>query len=557
MASIHRCAPRSWLFGLVRLLHCLFCQAIGRVLCALAACAISTYPLEVYAVTPESPEVRSLIDQGLSYLEKKTDSRLGGKCLIALAFHKNGASLSHPRIREAIEACQAVNNQQISSLNNYSIGLAIIFLAEIKDAKHRSLITQFADAMSKKQKPHGGWGYPSTRTGDTSQTQYAVLSYWELLQSGMTPKVDSVENCLNWLLRTQAPEGGWGYQGHDPGNTSRIKQNQTTLSMAAAGLGSTMILANVLGLSDMDIGAAAEEEKTTAPSALRLAESTAKKRGKRLSGNGVDRKRLATAIKDGQAWFNDISKEIGGSHPCYVLYSIERYKSFEELLSSNIPSEPEWYQRGYEYLKNKQHDHGGWGRKKEDTGAACETAFAVLFLMRSTQKSIRASLGEGTLVGGRGLQADLSRMKIDRGRLVAKPKTTQISNLLGMLNDSSSEDLEQLLSNPNALRLDHAGPEDSRRLQQIVKSGVPEARILSVRVLAQQRNLDHVPILLYAMTDPDKRVVREARDGLRFISRRFGGFGLSDNFSDSERYDAIDKWKRWYRRLRPNAPPLP
>jgi hypothetical protein len=65
------------------------------------------------------------------------------------------------------------------------------------------------------------------------------------------------------------------------------------------------------------------------------------------------------------------------------------------------------------------------------------------------------------------------------------------------------------------------------------------------------RRLEYVPALLYAMTDPDNRVVREARDGLRFISRRFDGYGLKDNFTDRERYDAVDMWKQWYRSVQP------
>lgn len=553
MARIQRCAATTGPLTSTQL----FCWSrifvwshFLRCLVALLVCLQS---VEILAVNSESPEVRELVNQGFAYLEENTDSRLGAKCLIALAFYKDGASPNHHRIQEAINACQNVSAENLPNLGSYNTGLAIIFLAELNMSEHRQQLVRYAEAMSNTQKPHGGWGYSSFETGDTSQTQYAVLSYWELLQSGLTPKVESVESCLNWLLRTQDPQGGWGYQGNDSGSKSRVKQSETTLSMAAAGLGSTMILANVLGLSEIKAEKAVEQDQPKVPSSLRRVESAVRKVGKRLSGNGVDKKRLAESIKLGQDWFKKVSIRIEGSHPCYVLYSIERYKSFEELLSGNIIPEPEWYQQGYEFLKKTQKPYGGWAGR---SGKECSTAFALLFLMRSTQKSIKASLGEGTLVGGRGLQADLSRMKMDHGRLVARPKSAEVGDLLGMLNSSTPESLKQLLSNPDSLRAEHAGPEDSRRLQQIVKSGVPEARVLSIRILSQQRNLDHAPTLLYAMTDPDKRVVREARDGLRFLSRRFDGFGLPDDFSDTERYDVIDKWKRWYRRVRPDAPPL-
>ncbi len=145
-----------------------------------------------------------------------------------------------------------------------------------------------------------------------------------------------------------------------------------------------------------------------------------------LFGSTVDRTRLISAIELGQAWYDKHFKLEGSQYPCYVLYSLERYKSFEELLEGYAPSEPDWYQLGYEYLKNNQQADGNWDGK---AGAPCETAFAILFLLRSTQKSIKASLGEGTLVGGRGLSADLSRMKMRYGRLVTEQKPTEVDKL--------------------------------------------------------------------------------------------------------------------------------
>ncbi|NOY29150.1 MAG: hypothetical protein GXP28_02930 [Planctomycetes bacterium] len=510
---------------------------------------------EAWAVTPESPEVRALIEKGLKYLENNSDDRLGGKCLIALAFHKEGASPDHPRIQEALKACKGTSSQKIGE-DVYSNGLAIIFLAELDGTKNRDLIARFAGAMVQKQKPNGGWGYKKSQRGDTSQTQYAALSYWELLQIGMAPKVQSVESCVNWLLRTQDPSGAWGYQGKDPKGSQRVKQARTSLSMLAAGMGSTMILGNLLGLTGPEANAESSQEEKK-PSALQRADLSAKKKIRKLSGTGVDRQRLLEAISKGQAWydknFNQKSIE-SWEHYCYLLYSIERYKSFEELMASDTVEEPDWYQKGFEVLKNKQADDGSWDA---ESGKPCSTAFAVLFLLRSTQKSIKASLGQGTLVGGRGLSGDLSKMKLKQGRLVTEQKPTEIDALLGMLGDDDNEALESLLSNSAAVQVGNASPEEARRLQQIVKSGAAGARLLSVRALAQLRDLDYVPTFLYAMTDPDKRVVREARDGLRFVSRRFGGYGLPDNFTDAERFDALDRWKSWYRQVRPDAPLLP
>ncbi len=553
LAGTMRSKPRRFAFR---------CQTLF-ILASLILCQ-GIFAGDTKAVTPESPEVRELIKKGLNFLETTSEGRLGGKCLIALAFIKEGVSPDHPRIADALQACKSTDPLKLGRERVYHWGLAVIFLSELDPSKHRELISRYAGALAQAQKSHGGWGYPNSATGDTSQTQYAALSYWQMLQAGISPKVDSVENCLNWLLRTQDPSGVWGYQGKDPQGESLVKQNETSLSMLAAGLGSTMILANVMGLTQPAGRLTTEVTPQDAatqnnhlPSSLKRVEASADKVVRTLHGSAVDRGRLNEAITRGRKWYQKNSQASLLStwhYPCYLLYSLERFKSFDELLTGDAPDEPKWYQDGYQYLKRKQAEDGSWlGR----SGKPCSTAFAVLFLMRSTQKSIRSSLGQGTLVGGRGLQADLSRMKMKQGRLVAEKKPAEMNQLLKALEDAGNEGFESLLSNADSLQVSLAGPEEARRLQQIVKSGVPDARLLSVRALSQLRDLDYVPTLLYAMTDPDHRVVREARDGLRFVSRRFGGFGLPDNFNETQQFDALDKWKVWYHRIRPDAPLLP
>jgi len=527
-------------------------------LCSILLCeAILSGPQDANAVTKDSPEVRKLIEDGKKYLGQHTDHRLGGKCLVALAFLKDGESLTHPRIQEALEACQNTSAEAVLTGDVYSNGLAIIFLAELDGGKNKEVISRFAGAMASRQKVNGAWGYGHSMYGDTSQTQYAALSYWELLRIGSPLRVEKVDAGANWLLRTQDPSGAWGYQGKTSDDGELIAQSDTSLSMMAAGMGGTMIFGHMLDILKPGGITEAQQPLHQLPTALRRANTKAQMRT--LSGTRVDHEKMKAAIDRGRKWYDENFSakliERWGQYPCYLLYSLERYKSFEELFTGNAPDEPEWYEIGYRFLKEHQSQHGGWHSHSEDP---CATAFAVLFLLRSTQGIVnRASLGEGTLVGSRGLSADLSRMKMRRGRLVTTHKPTEVDKLLGMLEGSDNEDLDALLRDPAALQVNNAGAEQARRLQQIVKSGLPEARVLAVRALSRLRNLDHVPTLLYAMTDFDNRVVREARNGLRFVSRRFGGFGLADNFDDSQRYNALDKWKAWYRRLEPDAIILP
>jgi len=70
-------------------------------------------------------------------------------------------------------------------------------------------------------------------------------------------------------------------------------------------------------------------------------------------------------------------------------------------------------------------------------------------------------------------------------------------------------------------------------------------------LLGQSDELKVVPTLIYALTDPDPMVPRYARDGLRFISRKFEGFGLSDSPNAGEIANAQKKWREWYRTMDP------
>ena len=57
----------------------------------------------------------------------------------------------------------------------------------------------------------------------------------------------------NWLLKTQDPSGGFGYQGNiAPNAGALVAQSEIRPSMTAAGSGSLYICANLLGLIDKE-----------------------------------------------------------------------------------------------------------------------------------------------------------------------------------------------------------------------------------------------------------------------------------------------------------------
>ena len=78
-------------------------------------------------------------------------------------------------------------------------------------------------------------------------------------------------------------------------------------------------------------------------------------------------------------------------------------------------------------------------------------------------------------------------------------------------------------------------------------------RRLAIRALAAQRKLDNVPTFIAGLSADDTSVIRESRDALRLVSRKFGGFSLPNNPTDKQLNDATEAWKKWYLEIRPGA----
>ena len=507
-----------------------------------------------FAFTPESREVKHLIDGGLKFLESADDSRLGGACLIGMAFLKTGADQTHPKVADAVRRCQQAAKVDPNAVKEdiYSTGVAVIFLCEVDPSEHRVEIETLLRSLELRQKPHGGWGYPTRDTGDTSMTQYGVLGTWTASRSGIEVSLHAAEQVCHWLLRTQDPSGGWGYQGKDPGgaNFKWVKQDDVRQSLSAAGAGSVYILADLLGLIDVND----QPQDTGLPVALKPVQE--RQPGKRALTNKVDVRLVRRAVKGVNLWFARNYRIDPPQWTHYYLYALERYQSFRELAQGRAEKEPGWYNDGVRFLAGTQHENGSW---KSNAGAAVDTAFAILFLTRSTQKTIEESAknyGEGTLVGGRGIPSNTGKVYLNRGRVVSQPLAGPAEELLEMLNDPDHPDFEQLAGLPGEQLLsddETIRGRQTARLRQLAKAKPYETRLAVVQTLARTRDLDHVPVLIHALSDPDWRVAKQGRDGLRFISRKFTGFGLPDRPTDEQRLTAIANWKDWYVSIRPDA----
>ncbi|HMC12415.1 MAG TPA: prenyltransferase/squalene oxidase repeat-containing protein, partial [Pirellulaceae bacterium] len=369
------------------------------------------------AIEPDSSEVKQMVERALKWMENQDDERLGGRCLIGLSYYKAGRPLTHPKVVAAKNACESSIAIDVKQLDNYSVGLALVFLLETDPDRNRSLARRYVDELLRRQQRAGGWGYPETPTGDTSQTQYPTLGLWLAINNGIDVPVNVIERICNWLLRTQDPSGAWGYQGVDPGHYRRVNQAEVRPALAAAGLGSLFICADILAANE--IKAPAERTGTGMPSALKPVGDPLETKS-RPSGITVDSKLIRQALNDGNYWFARHYTLESEGHTHYYHYAFERYQGFRELAERRVDSSPQWYRDIVAKLKASQQPDGSWNAAD---GAPVTTSFAVLTLLRSTKKSIASitvapKLGDGVLLGGKGLPKNTADLQEKDGRVV-------------------------------------------------------------------------------------------------------------------------------------------
>jgi hypothetical protein len=512
------------------------------------------------AYTPESPEVVEIVEKALGYLEKSSHDDLGGACLIGLALYKGGKGKDHPKVKEALGRCAAMAQQGYNSDHLYTIAIAVIFLCEVDPEGHRAEIDKFLREVLRRQKPHGGFGYLSGRPGDTSQSQYAVLAMWSAQRNGYTVPIESMEGVCNWLLRTQDTTGAFGYHPDQRGGGGfeRMSQHPVSHSLTAAGLSSVYICADMLGLTPPLTEATGQSEL---PPGLRREgepedEKPERNRPRGPLTNKVPRDVLRKSMADGKKWLDDNYTVSPTSWAHYYLYALERYHAFREVAERDTDEEPKWYNDGFESLRNTQSAEGSW-MSNQQTGPMCDTAFAVLFLLRSTRMSIhKKTISEAALRGGRGLPEDTSDVRLRGGQVVGVPVARTVNDLIGLLEDAEGTDLDRAIEFPESLLV--SGNESTRaqnaaRLRAWVSHPSYKVRMAAMQALGRMRDMDNVPVLIYGLTDPDGRVVQAARDGLRFVSRKISGFELPDEPTPEQLEAERSQWKGWYLSIRPDA----
>lgn len=523
------------------------------------------------AYTPTDPVVSKMVDRGVQWLETEAKgSNTGEIILTGYAHMKCRHDPEHPVVKKGVAealnyaAGVASGRNAHEHKRNYEISVAVLLLAEVDPDRYRSELETLQHSLFEEQLPNGGFGYPGESRGDISQTQYAILAIWTLDRVGIPLDYAKVVACAQWLMRVQDVSGAWPYKGDDPGPGNPIKQQKEKVgySMALAGGSSLLIAGDALRLWG-DTVDKTDPAVPGLPEAIQLyKEDTNKNRRRKVKLSQEPLKRSVAFMEQWKAK-NPYERQ-GFDWFYYILYTRERFESFVEIANGRPKDKsPAWYNEGVDLLRKSQGATGGWDDRTKSPPTA-STALALLFLIRSTQKAI-FNIGESSLGGGRSLPKNTTNIQVDGTQITGQAIATRVTDMLSILEEDGSDDVEGK-SIPDNLELATspvARKAQLDRLERLVRgSRSYQARRVAAKLLGKSDELRVAPALIYALSDPDRSTRDYARDGLRFISRKFDGYGLPPRPADFDDQSAMNRWRQevnkvqnkwrdWYRTIDP------
>ncbi len=239
----------------------------------------------------------------------------------------------------------------------------------------------------------------------------------------------------------------------------------------------------------------------------------------------------------------------------YYIYGIERLTA---LAGIKEIKGIDWYAAGSAHLLAIQSNVGTW---TDQSGTEPATGFGLLFLGKATQKMLghkaavrTPKFGGGLLIGGRGLPENLATLQIDQGAVRVRKLKGPIDELLAELENAQSRQVESAqaalvetiaTNDPEAL----VGQAD--RLLKLAGDKRVEVRRTVFWALGRTNDLRVVPTLIKGLSDADEGCLIEARNALRFISKRIDVYEPPDEPTASQKVAAISYWKKWYLTVRP------
>jgi hypothetical protein len=340
-------------------------------------------------------------------------------------------------------------------------------------------------------------------------------------------------------------------------NGNVTKREGERESMAAAGMASIYVCRDLFGYNSDNTLKSEEDRKYEAFEEKLDEEELAKKRAQRRSGP-IPKQRFDNAQSLGNGWFRKkfaASVDMKTQYFFYYLYAFERYAAFKELAEHVHAESPPWYNNIARFLLEQQKPDGSW---VGNLGAGIDTSYAVLFLLRSTMKTFAKiadppSYGGGNMRGGRGLPKTTDNIRVKDGKIVSLTEIGDSGKLLERLGDLENTDDATLLSLAElpAKEVELLLNKNKNKMKKLVGHEKAEQRMAAVQLFAKSGTVENALPLIYALTDPDPDVAQAALDGLCSLTRQPEAGALPQELG--ERLLIIEKWKKWYRTIDPNA----
>lgn len=545
--------------------------------------------------TPAHPDVKAMADRAIAFLQN-AKGKAGYSAIAALAIveHSKRYDKAVPTGNEFVNNVIKQIRQKCDDGNSfhrenevYYPAVALILLAEFDAAGNHDQIVHLLDVIKKRQNKVGGYNYlkkGNSGASDCSQTQFAGLAMWVAKSHGFDVDISTAKNTLLWFCSV-AQNGQWSYMYKANGRPER----KPTLSMQAAGISSVYLLADLLQLTrrvfDVE-SAVGSAQGLGLPKTVKI--YVPPKKGQDKGGRpdqpltDFNKSLLGNTVGAGNRSFDNAFTYKFPQWNYYYLYALERYCYFRKQAEGNLGSGnfKSWYDGGVKFLKGEQAENGSFSPKNPKYRVSA-TAFAVLFLVRSSE-IISLPPAEGEMAGGTGFGSGvLSRS--DNAKIVSSEAEQNLGAMIALLKDNeklSSEQLERINESLKKQIVEFRNEDEKSRakVQAFLRSMVGAKnyyrRLIAVRFLAGEQDMDNVPGLIYAVSDPDFRIAFEAHQGLRLMSRKIDSMKLSQttiqnarrdpgplkkhspqivNLMRSEFNTMEKRWSEWFLKIRPNA----
>jgi len=546
--------------------------------------------------SPDHPEVKAMADAAVGFLKSgRPGMSREYRALAALAIVEHGKRYSG-RVPKSDSLVKAACDDIVSDIDGmiggenemYFPSLAMILLAETDALKYKEEIKKLLAFIKSRQEANGSFTYRSeTNTADTSQTQFAALAMFVGKHHGFNVDVQMAKRTLEWVLSVQQG-GNWYYKYQSNGaennpGTRLIKTSPDSLSMQAAGIGTAYLLADFLQLNKRakSMSKSLSKKDDGLPKTVSIyvppvdGEVSIKKDGPLVK---FDRAKFSNGTRAGNQVLQNKFQVDPAQWPTYYLYAMERYAYFREQAEGDMGngSLATWYDQSVEYLKTQVEGHGGFKRNAREP-SEISSAFGVLVLVRSSEV-ITSPVKTSRALGALGFQEDAVLLAGTNGQIKSVNAEKNLGELIEMMQEgATAEQLKQLSDSLKKQIVEFRNKDDKSRgeikafLQSMIGARDYFRRLIAVRFLAGEQDMDNVPALIFALGDPDLRICVEAHDGLRLVSRKIDSMSISEKTRTNalrdpdvlktqeksdcriEFDDMKKKWTEWFLKIRPGA----